>query len=62
MIFAMQNETCIWDTSLNAGEDEKEFIAEYIFFILAECFLSLFPVINRLTAVAAAAVIAENIK
>jgi hypothetical protein len=28
---AIQNEPCIWDTSLNAGEDEKELVLEYTF-------------------------------
>jgi hypothetical protein len=57
---AIQNEACIWDTSLNAEEDEKELVFKYTFFIQKERFLFLFPIINRLIIPAAAAIIAEH--
>jgi hypothetical protein len=28
---AIQNTFCIWDTSLSAGDDEKELVLEYTF-------------------------------
>jgi hypothetical protein len=47
---------------LHAGEDEKELVFECIFFYPDREFPFLFPVIKKLTTLAAAAIVAEHAK
>jgi hypothetical protein len=58
---AILNEPCIWDTSLNA-EDENRARLRIHFCAQTECFLFLFRVIQRLITPAVAAIFAEHAK